>query len=46
MAKRPPIAVTPSSGNVFADTGVPHPEEKLAKAQLGAGFVRLAAASD
>jgi predicted XRE-type DNA-binding protein len=35
--KRPrgtPIAVTRSSGNVFADLGLPNPEERLAKAQL------------
>ena len=34
MAKKPLIAVTPSSGNVFADMGVAEPEEELAKAQL------------
>ena len=34
MAKKPLIAVTPSSGNVFADLGVAEPEEELAKAQL------------
>lgn len=34
MAKKPLISVTPSSGNVFADIGVPEPEEALAKAQL------------
>ena len=34
MAKKPSISVTPSSGNVFADIGVPDPEEALAKAQL------------
>lgn len=34
MAKKPRIAVTPSSGNVFADIGVAQPEEELAKAQL------------
>jgi predicted XRE-type DNA-binding protein len=34
MAKKPLIAVTPSSGNVFADMGVADPEEALAKAQL------------
>lgn len=32
--KNPLTAVTPSSGNVFADIGVPEPEEKLAKARL------------
>ena len=34
MARKPLIPVTPSSGNVFADIGVPEPEEELAKAQL------------
>jgi predicted XRE-type DNA-binding protein len=34
MAKKPLISVTASSGNVFADIGVPEPEEELAKAQL------------
>ena len=34
MAKKPLIAVTPSSDNVFADIGVADPEEALAKAQL------------
>lgn len=34
MAKKSPITVTPSSGNVFADIGVREPEEELAKAQL------------
>ena len=34
MAKRSTISVTASSGNVFADIGVPQPEEALAKAQL------------
>ena len=34
MAKKPLIPVTASSGNVFADIGVPEPEEELAKAQL------------
>ena len=33
MAKKS-IPVTASSGNVFADIGVPQPEEELAKAQL------------
>ncbi len=28
------MSITPSSGNVFADLGHPHPEEALAKAQL------------
>ena len=34
MAKRKDIPVTPGSGNVFADLGLPDPEEELAKAQL------------
>jgi predicted XRE-type DNA-binding protein len=34
MAKKSSISVTPGSGNVFADIGVPDPEEALAKAQL------------
>lgn len=36
MAKRrePEITVTESSGNVFADIGLPEPEEELTKAQL------------
>ena len=34
MARKTPIAVTASSGNVFADIGVSEPEEELAKAQL------------
>jgi len=33
MAKRPKD-YTLSSGNVFADLGLPHPEEMLAKAEL------------
>jgi predicted XRE-type DNA-binding protein len=35
------IAVTASSGNVFADIGLPEPEEELTKAQL-AGHIRQA----
>ena len=35
------IAVTESSGNVFADIGVANPEEELAKAQL-ASHIRQA----
>ena len=40
MARKPVIAVTASSGNVFADIGVPEPEEALTKAQL-AGRIHL-----
>src|SRR5271170_6226426 len=32
--RKPHIAVTESSGNVFADMGLPAPEEELTKAQL------------
>jgi len=54
MAKKPLIPVTPGSGNVFADIGVPEPEEELAKAQLasrireivrGSRLTQVAAAS-
>jgi predicted XRE-type DNA-binding protein len=37
------IAVTPGSGNVFADLGIAHPEEELAKAKL-ATHIRAAIA--
>ena len=39
MAK--PISVEKSSGNVFADIGLPNPEERLAKADLA---IRIASA--
>jgi predicted XRE-type DNA-binding protein len=32
--QEPDIPVTPGSGNVFADLGLPEPEEELTKAQL------------
>jgi predicted XRE-type DNA-binding protein len=32
--RKPGIAVSASSGNVFADLGLPAPEEELTKAQL------------
>ena len=43
MAKRTtkpskPIAVTPGSGNVFADLGAADPHEELAKAQLASAI--------
>jgi len=34
------IVVEPSSGNVFADLGLPNPEERLAKADLGLAIAR------
>ena len=37
------IKVTPSSGNVFADMGLPEPEEELAKARLAALIERAIA---
>jgi len=35
------IRFTPSSGNVFADMGVPNPEEHHAKAQIAVQIARL-----
>jgi predicted XRE-type DNA-binding protein len=35
------ITVTESSGNVFADLGLPEPEEELAKAQLALHIRRV-----
>jgi len=32
--RRAKVPVTPGSGNVFADLGLPEPEEELTKAQL------------
>src|SRR5207244_9562698 len=34
------IPVTPSSGNVFADLGLPNPDEELFKADLVLQFIR------
>ena len=41
MAKKPDIAVTPSSGNVFADLGFAEPEEELARAQLASRIQQI-----
>ena len=41
MSKKPVIPVTASSGNVFADIGLPQPEEELAKAQLASRIRRV-----
>ncbi len=42
MTNRPEkIPVTRSSGNVFADLGLPNPEERLAKAQLALEISRI-----
>jgi predicted XRE-type DNA-binding protein len=35
MKKKPDIAFEASSGNVFADLGLDHPEELLTRARLG-----------
>lgn len=35
-----PIPVTRGSGNVFADLGLPNPEERLAKAELALAISR------
>ena len=41
VVKRPgDVAVTPGSGNVFADLGVANPGEELAKAQLASHIRR------
>ena len=39
--KRDDTSVTPSSGNIFADMGLPNPEERLMKARL-ARFINKA----
>jgi predicted XRE-type DNA-binding protein len=43
MVKKQPltIPVTASSGNVFADMGLPEPEEELTKAQLASHIRQL-----
>ena len=38
------MKITRSSGNVFADLGLPAPEERLAKAKLAAEVARVIAA--
>ena len=38
---RKPIKVEKSSGNVFADLGLPHPEQELLKAELTLQIYRL-----
>lgn len=34
MARQPRIKAEKSSGNIFADIGLPHPEQELLKARL------------
>lgn len=41
MAKAAKEKVTPSSGNIFADMGLPDAEELDAKARLGAAICRI-----
>ena len=41
MATKKAKAVTRSSGNVFADLGLPHPEQELLKAHLTLQIYRL-----
>ncbi len=36
-----PVRVTESSGNVFADLGLPHPEQEMIKARLTLQIYRL-----
>jgi hypothetical protein len=38
---RPTDPVTPSSGNVFADIGLPEPDEEPTKAQLASHIRRI-----
>lgn len=39
--KSKPVNVTESSGNVFADLGLPHPEQELMKARLTLQIYRI-----
>jgi predicted XRE-type DNA-binding protein len=41
MARRTKIAHEKSSGNVFADLGLPHPEQELLKARLTLQIYRI-----
>jgi predicted XRE-type DNA-binding protein len=41
MKKKSKIAVEESSGNIFADLGLPHPERELLKARLTLQIYRL-----
>jgi predicted XRE-type DNA-binding protein len=40
-AAKEDIPVTPSTGNVFADIGLPEPEEEMTKAQLASHIRRI-----
>ena len=46
MAKKTTIAYEQSSGNVFADLGLPHPEQELLKARLTLQIYRDITARD
>ena len=46
MAKKTTIAYEKSSGNVFADLGLPHPEQELLKARLTLQIYRDITARD
>ena len=46
MAKNTTIAYEQSSGNVFADLGLPHPEQELLKARLTLQIYRDITARD
>ena len=46
MAKKTTIAHEKSSGNVFADVGLPHPEQELLKARLTLQIYRDITARD
>lgn len=41
MRSKKPVTVENSSGNVFADLGLPHPERELLKARLTLQIYRL-----
>jgi predicted XRE-type DNA-binding protein len=46
LDQQPAITVEPGSGNVFADIGLPNPEERLAKAELAYRISRLIEAKE
>ncbi len=46
MSKKDDIAITKGSGNVFADLGLPNPEERLLKARLASAIYDVIEARD
>jgi predicted XRE-type DNA-binding protein len=38
---KPPVSITESSGNVFADLGLPNPEQEMMKARLTLQIYRI-----